>query len=158
MTKISGIDEGPLCTVARALEVLGDKWTLLIIRDAFNGKKRFSEFRESLGAAPALLASRLHMLCLQGILQEVPYRIEGSRPRLEYELTEMGHELKPVIESLRLWGDRYRPRGQQPVETALDDGRATTGFEDNTGPSRHDRDRSVDGPNGLLPPESNSLD
>ena len=83
--------EGQNCSIACALEIVGERWTLLIVRDAFLGLRRFDEFQESLGIARNVLTDRLHWLVSQDILQAVPY---GSRPdRYEYRLTAKGRDL-----------------------------------------------------------------
>ena len=98
--------EGQNCSIACALEIVGERWTLLIVRDAFLGLRRFDEFRESLGIARNVLADRLHWLVSQGILHADPY---GSRPdRYEYRLTAKGRDLFVALTALRQWGDKYR--------------------------------------------------
>ena len=93
------------CSVARTLGVVGDRWTLLILRDCFLGAHRFDEFEASLGLSPHLLSTRLGKLVEHGILERRPYR---ERPtRHEYRLTEKGRDLYPVIASLLRWGDRW---------------------------------------------------
>jgi DNA-binding HxlR family transcriptional regulator len=93
------------CSLARSLSVLGDRWTLLILRDAFLRVRRFEEFEKSLKIARRVLAERLALLVDEGILARVPY--QDNPPRYEYRLTEKGLELYPVIISLVHWGDRY---------------------------------------------------
>jgi DNA-binding HxlR family transcriptional regulator len=93
------------CSVARALGVIGDRWTLLILRDAFLGMRRFDQFQADLGTSRHRLADRLKKLTEQGILDRVPYQ---ERPtRYQYRLTEKGRDLYPVIVSLTRWGDRW---------------------------------------------------
>lgn len=93
------------CSVARTLGVVGDRWTLLILRDCFLGAHRFDELEASLGLSPHLLSTRLGKLVEHGILERRPYR---ERPtRHEYRLTEKGRDLYPVIASLLRWGDRW---------------------------------------------------
>ena len=115
------------CSVARALEVVGERWTLLIVRDALLGLRRFDQFQESLGIARNVLAQRLNRLVEAGLFERVRY---SERPeRFEYRLTPMGHDLIVPIAGLQQWGDRYvndRPprvllRGsdRQPVVVAL---------------------------------------
>ena len=94
-----------LCSVARTLEIIGDRWTWLIIRDAFLGISRFGEFQKSLGIAANVLDDRLSRLVAEGIFERVPYR---DRPqRAEYQLTEKGSDLFTALNALRQWGDRY---------------------------------------------------
>ena len=97
--------EGQVCSVARALEVVGERWTLLIVRDAFLGRRRFDEFRESLGIASNVLTDRLNRLVDEGVLERVRY---SERPeRFEYQLTEQGKALRVALIALMQWGDRY---------------------------------------------------
>jgi DNA-binding HxlR family transcriptional regulator len=93
------------CSVARTLEVMGDRWTMLVIRDAFRGVRRFDDFQRSLGVARNVLADRLGRLVDDGILERRRYQ---ERPeRFEYRLTEKGIDLWPVLVSLMKWGDRH---------------------------------------------------
>jgi DNA-binding HxlR family transcriptional regulator len=119
--------EGQDCSIARALEVVGERWTLLIIRDAFLGRRRFEQFQESLGIARNVLTARLHRLVEEGILERVRY---SERPeRYEYRLTPKGRDLGIALAGLRQWGDRYlserppriarRRSDQQPVIAAF---------------------------------------
>jgi DNA-binding HxlR family transcriptional regulator len=87
------------------LEVIGERWTLLILRDAFLGIRRFDDFQRDLGVSRGILTARLQWLCDEGILARRRYR---ERPeRFEYRLTEKGRDLWPVILALTKWGDRY---------------------------------------------------
>lgn len=95
------------CSVARALAVIGERWTLLIVREAFDGVRRFRDFQSRLGVASNLLATRLDGLVDTGVLERVPYREPGDRQRFEYRLTERGLDLRPVLVALLQWGDRY---------------------------------------------------
>ncbi len=95
------------CPVAGAMKILGDKWTLLIIRDAFNGIKRFEDFRTHLDIPRALLSRRLRDLEDQGILQREPYREPGKRARHEYILTKKGADLRHILIALKEWGNEY---------------------------------------------------
>jgi DNA-binding HxlR family transcriptional regulator len=97
--------EGQNCSIAGALEVVGERWTLLIIRDAFLGLSRFDEFRESLGIARNVLTDRLNTLVDEGIFERVPY---GDRAdRFDYRLTQKGLDLHVALIGLRQWGDTY---------------------------------------------------
>jgi DNA-binding HxlR family transcriptional regulator len=97
--------DGQNCSVARALELVGERWTLLIIRDAFLGVSRFEQFQESLGIARNVLTDRLCRLVDEGILERVRY---SERPeRYEYLLTQKGRDLNLAITTLRQWGDEY---------------------------------------------------
>jgi DNA-binding HxlR family transcriptional regulator len=93
------------CSVARSLDVVGDWWTLLIIRDAFLGMRKFSDFQENLGIARNILADRLRKLVANGILAKQAAEAPGHRH--EYRLTEKGRDLWPVLTALRLWGDKW---------------------------------------------------
>jgi DNA-binding HxlR family transcriptional regulator len=87
--------------------VVGEKWSLLVIREAFLGVRRFADFHRMLGAPRAVLTERLATLVDQGILRRVPYQEEGERQRHEYRLTEKGLDLYPALVALMQWGDRY---------------------------------------------------
>ena len=97
--------EGQVCSIARALELVGDRWTLLIIRDVTLGLRRFDEFLESLGVASNVLTDRLNRLVDEGVLERVRY---SERPqRFEYHLTRKGRELGVALLALMQWGVRY---------------------------------------------------
>jgi DNA-binding HxlR family transcriptional regulator len=97
--------EGQNCSIARALEVVGERWTLLIIRDVFLGLRKFDEIQENLGVARNVLTDRLNRLVEEGILQRVRY---SERPeRYEYRLTAKGRDLNIALAGLRQWGDKY---------------------------------------------------
>jgi DNA-binding HxlR family transcriptional regulator len=97
--------EGQACSIARALEIVGERWTLLIVRDAFLGLRRFEQFQESLGIARNVLTDRLNRLVEEGILERVRY---SERPeRFEYRLTPKGRDLQIALAGLRQWGDKY---------------------------------------------------
>ena len=101
-----GVDlSGLQCSVARTLDVVGERWTLLVLRDAFQGKHRFEEFSRSLPIARNVLTQRLRTLVTHGILARHQY--EDHPPRYEYRLTPKGRDLYPVIVALVQWGDRY---------------------------------------------------
>lgn len=95
------------CSIRRTLEVIGEKWSLLVIREAFFGLRRFDDFQRALGCPRNLLSSRLTTLVEQEILARVDYREPGQRGRSEYRLTEKGLALFPIIVALVEWGDRY---------------------------------------------------
>ena len=94
------------CSLAQTLNIIGERWTLLILRDAFFGSKRFSQFERSLGIAKNILSTRLNTLVDEGIMEK-RVSAEGAHP--EYVLTEMGLDLQPILLSMTHWGDRYRP-------------------------------------------------
>jgi DNA-binding HxlR family transcriptional regulator len=97
--------EGQNCSIARTLEIVGERWTLLIIRDVFLGLRRFDQLQESLGVARNVLTDRLNRLVEQGILERVPY--SERPPRYEYRLTDKGCELNVALTALRQWGDHH---------------------------------------------------
>jgi DNA-binding HxlR family transcriptional regulator len=98
---------GQFCSIAKSLEVVGERWSLLIVRDVFNGNRRFGEMQASLGVARNVLAARLQRLVDEDILERRRYQ---RRPaRYEYFLTEKGLDLWPTLIALLSWGDRYSP-------------------------------------------------
>jgi DNA-binding HxlR family transcriptional regulator len=97
--------ENMACSVAQCLEVVGEWWSMLLIRDAFLGVRRFDEFHERLGISRNVLTQRLTKLVEEGVLQKQPY--QQNPPRYEYLLTDKGRDLWPVLTSMRQWGDRY---------------------------------------------------
>ena len=104
---------GQNCSIASTLELIGERWTLLIVRDAFLGVRRFDDFQRSLGIARNVLQGRLERLVENGILERVRYQ---ERPeRFEYRLTEKGIDLWPVMVSLLAWGDRHAAPDGPPV-------------------------------------------
>lgn len=103
------------CPVQRTLDVVGEKWTLLILRDAVNGVRRFDDFRRHIGLSEAVLSDRLRKLTAAGIMRTVPYREPGSRSRNEYRLTRKGWDLWPVVTALRQWGETYAGEPEGPV-------------------------------------------
>jgi DNA-binding HxlR family transcriptional regulator len=111
---------GQVCSIARALEVVGERWTLLILRDAVVGMERFEDFQESLGIASNVLTNRLKLLREQGVMERVPDPARPGRPR--YVLTEKGRELGPVLFVLMKWGDRHYPAAGGPPRLTLHTG------------------------------------
>ena len=97
------------CPVARSLDVVGDPWVLLVLREALTGTTRFDAFRDALGVADPVLSRRLAGLVEAGLMVRAPYDA-GNRTRHEYLLTDAGTDLLPVVQALALWGDRHRPR------------------------------------------------
>ena len=94
------------CSIARPASLLGDRWTLVILRQAFSGIKRYEDFQTSLGISRSLLSDRLGKLVDAGILRREPYK-DAIRTRERYRLTDKGLDLYPVLMALREWGDRY---------------------------------------------------
>ncbi|HDR8954649.1 winged helix-turn-helix transcriptional regulator [Burkholderia vietnamiensis] len=130
------------CPVARATDIVGDRWALLIVRDAFDGVRRFGDFRASLGVASNILSDRLRMLVDAGVFEVVPAS-DGSAYQ-EYALTKKGEGLFPVIVMLRQWGeanlfergeprsvliDRHTGRALRKIALRHDDGRAVKAAE-----------------------------
>ncbi|RDD91051.1 helix-turn-helix domain-containing protein [Streptomyces parvulus] len=102
------------CAIARSLGVLGERWTLLILREAVAGASRFSQFRSGLGIAPDVLTSRLNTLVEYKVLEKVPYQEPGERARSSYLLTDAGRELLVVLLALQQWGDKHLPWPEGP--------------------------------------------
>src|SRR5215472_2580254 len=102
------------CPIARSLERVGEWWSILILRDAFHGLKRFDEFQESLGIAPNMLARRLKALVEAGLLERRRYN--ERPPRDEYVLAQAGRDFRPVLWALLAWGNKYfAPEGSSVV-------------------------------------------
>lgn len=109
-----------ICSIARSLEVVGERWTLLILRDAVFGLRRFEQFQESLGVASNILSKRLERLCKEGLLER---RVYQKRPkRHEYVLTEKGRQIGPALIMFMKWGDRHYPTAGGPPRLTLHDG------------------------------------
>jgi DNA-binding HxlR family transcriptional regulator len=100
------------CSVARALSVVGDSWTMLIVRELFNANRRFNGLLERTGAPPALLSERLARLERDGVVSKRRYSERADR--FEYRLTGKGRDLYPVLVSLLAWGDRWMANGEAP--------------------------------------------
>ena len=102
------------CSLAQTLEIIGERWTLLILRDVFFGTRRFSQFERNLGIAKNILAVRLRALIDEGILEK---RGSNEGAHAEYVLTEAGLELQPILLSMTHWGDKHRsnPKGDRLV-------------------------------------------
>jgi DNA-binding HxlR family transcriptional regulator len=98
------------CSVAQTLELIGEWWTLLILRNAFHGMRTFDEFEKQLGISTSVLSARLKKLTDAGILLRETSALDGRS--VEYRLTEKGLELYPVMISLMQWGDKWRPNGR----------------------------------------------
>jgi DNA-binding HxlR family transcriptional regulator len=125
-----------MCSIARSLCVLGERWTFLILREAFSGATRFSEFRDRLGVAPDVLTDRLATLTEAGVLAREPYQEPGHRGRYAYRLTPAGQELQVVLAALQQWGDEHLPApgGPTVVRRTRDTGRPLhVGFVDDEG-------------------------
>ena len=103
------------CAIARSLAVLGERWTMLILREASLGSTRFAQFRDALGVAPDVLTDRLTTLVEYGVLAKEPYQDPGARTRFEYRLTPAGLELQVVLGALQQWGDEHLPWHDGPT-------------------------------------------
>ena len=110
------------CSLAQTLNIVGERWTLLILRDAFFGARRFSQFERNLGIAKNILSARLNMLVHEGIMER---RESTEDARAEYVLTELGWDLQPLLLSMTHWGDKHRPhpKGQRLVFVDRESGR-----------------------------------
>ena len=106
------------CPVARSLDLVGDRWSLLILRDAFDGVRRFSDFQRSLGVARNILSERLRRLVEAGLLALQP--AADSSAYQEYVLTEQGKALFPVVVALRQWGERHLFVADEPHSELVD--------------------------------------
>jgi DNA-binding HxlR family transcriptional regulator len=95
------------CTIGRSLEILGERWTLVVLREVFNGLRRFDELRARTNIPRQVLSNRLALLVEQGILRRSPYQEPGARVRYEYRLTDKGMDLYPILVAIKQWGDRY---------------------------------------------------
>ncbi|MCC4316123.1 helix-turn-helix transcriptional regulator [Streptomyces samsunensis] len=103
------------CPIQRTLDIVGEKWTLLLLRDAVNGVRRFEDFHRHIGLSESVLTDRLRKLVTAGILKVTPYQEPGSRARNEYRLTSKGWDLWPVLMALRQWGDQHAADPEGPV-------------------------------------------
>jgi DNA-binding HxlR family transcriptional regulator len=105
----------PYCSIARSLGVVGERWTFLILREAFEGATRFAEFQQALHVAPDVLTERLNTLVTYGVMTREPYRDPGTRERHAYVLTPAGQDLHIALGILQQWGDTYLPRPDGPT-------------------------------------------
>ena len=109
--------ENQVCSIARSLEVVGERWSLLIIRNVGLGLNRFEPLRENLGITRSVLTTRLNTLIDYGILEKRQY--SEKPPRFEYHLTQKGRDLSPALLQLMWWGDRYYPEENGPPTIAV---------------------------------------
>jgi DNA-binding HxlR family transcriptional regulator len=118
LTILEGVERksfsGMHCSIAQCLEVVGEWWSLLIVRDAFLGVTRFDDFQERLGISRNVLNHRLGRLVEAGVLAKVPY--SEHPPRHDYRLTDRGRDLWPVLTTIRQWGDKYAAPEGPPLE------------------------------------------
>lgn len=127
MTPYSAYDSDT-CSIARTLALVGDRWTLLVLRDVANGVKRFDELASHLGVARNVLADRLARLVTDGLVERTAYREPGARERHEYRLSGPGRELMPILVAFMQWGDRNLagPEGPPAVVRHADCGARVT--------------------------------
>jgi DNA-binding HxlR family transcriptional regulator len=133
---MAATEKDRMCSIARSLEVLGERWTFLILREAFTGTTRFADFRSELGVAPDVLSNRLATLVDAGVLEKQPYREPGARVRDSYHLTPAGRDLQVLLGALQQWGDEHRPYelGPTVVRRSVEGDRPLhVGFIDDTG-------------------------
>jgi DNA-binding HxlR family transcriptional regulator len=112
------------CSIAGALDALGDAWSMLVLRELFFGVRRFNDIKDDLGISRSVLADRLNRLVELGVVRTKPYQEPGDRTRYEYRLTRKGVGLLPVIVGLMQWGDQHINGGEGPVtlhEVGTDD-------------------------------------
>lgn len=107
------------CSIARALDILGNRSAMLILRESFLGTRRFEDFVDRVGAGEPAIAARLKALVSAELLKRVPYRQPGQRTRHEYQLTQKGRDLLPVITALRVWGDTWAADDAGPPVVAV---------------------------------------
>jgi DNA-binding HxlR family transcriptional regulator len=105
------------CAIGAAVGIIGERPTFLVLREAFNGVRRFDDMQRRTGLPRQVLSQRLARLVAEGLLRKVPYREAGQRSRDEYRLTDKGLDLYPVLVAMMQWGDRYAvgPAGPQVV-------------------------------------------
>ncbi|MFF2540862.1 winged helix-turn-helix transcriptional regulator [Streptomyces cyaneofuscatus] len=108
----------PDCPVARTLDLVGDRWSLLVVRDAMDGARSFTEFQRRTGIARNILSDRLRKLSAQGLLAQ---QTAPTGRRLEYVLTDRGRDLFPVLLALRQWGERHAFDPGEPHSTLVDE-------------------------------------
>ena len=105
------------CPISGAMDIFGDRWTILVLREAANRVRRFDDFRSHLEISRPTLSDRLKKLVEHGIMTRRPYKETGRRERIEYHLTAKGWDLIPVLAAIREWGDRHiNPLGEHPTE------------------------------------------
>ena len=103
------------CTIEATLRVVGEKWTFLVLREAFNGVRRFEDMQRRTRVPRQILSNRLVRLVDEGLLRKVPYREPGQRSRSEYRLTERGLDLFPLLVALLEWGNKHAASGDGPL-------------------------------------------
>ncbi|MEP7210849.1 MAG: helix-turn-helix domain-containing protein [Alphaproteobacteria bacterium] len=124
------------CTLAASFDFLGDRWSLLILRSALFGVRRFEDFLAELGIPRTVLANRLKRLVAAGLMTRQDYKVAGSRPRKEYLLTEMGEALRLPFLAMRQWSDHWVGQGRTPPMALVrksDGSQINTAFVDQGG-------------------------
>ncbi len=117
------------CNLASAISVIGDRWSLMILRSAMYGLRRFEDFHAELGIPRTVLSARLKSLAGDGLIAVRPYREPGKRSRKEYVLTDRGDALRPILIALTQWGDRWLSAGEPPISfTERNGGPVRAGF------------------------------
>ena len=106
-----------ICHLAKAIEIVGDRWTLLILRSSLFGVRRFDDFQSELGIPRTVLSGRLSKLVKNGVMAKQAYKEDGKRARPEYVLTEAGEALRPILMGLTQWGDDWQSEGAAPPVT-----------------------------------------
>jgi len=137
------------CAIERSLAVVGERWSLLILRDAHAGITRFAEFQAQLGVATNILAARLDKLVAAGVLEKQEYKDPGERARPQYRLTASGFDLCVVLGALQQWGDTYLPLAGGPVTARCERNTgksASVSFIDDTGSPIDPHHVRLDGP------------
>jgi DNA-binding HxlR family transcriptional regulator len=105
------------CTIGAAVQIIGEKWTFLVLREAFNGVRRFGDMQRRIQAPRQILSNRLARLVAEGLLRKVPYQERGQRRRAEYRLTEKGIDLFPLMAALLEWGNKHTAGPDGPAVT-----------------------------------------
>ena len=108
------------CGIRRALDVLGEKWTLLVLREAIYGVRRFDDFARALGCGRGVLSDRLKTLTAADVFERRDYAEPGQRPRSEYHLTAKGRDLFPALMALSQWSERWTPPPDGPIAKVSD--------------------------------------
>lgn len=108
------------CSIERAVTLLGERWTPLILRELHSGVVRFADIQQRLGIATNLLTTRLATLAAAGVIEKRPYRDTGARTRYEYHLTDAGRDALLILGALQQWGDRHAPHLAGPTVERLD--------------------------------------
>jgi DNA-binding HxlR family transcriptional regulator len=108
---------GDVCPIARSLDILGDPWTVLVLREVFAGNHRFDGIRDRLEVADTMLSKRLRAMVGAGLLERTAYA-GSTRPRYDYTLTVAGRDTLPVLEALARWGDAHNPLTAAPTRTS----------------------------------------